>query len=109
LKKNALTHTLLSVIALHPYIEPPPAQAQSGSPRELFIEPGIQSLRKPDGTIQMYGKVVVDMRTGRTWGFPTGPIYPYPSNSVSDKPVTTHPFELGKFAFEDIDNKDIDK
>jgi len=112
MRKDTLTHTLLAVIALaltviavRPYIEPAPAQAQSDSPRPFFIEPGVQMLRKPDGTVQVYGKVVIDMRTGKIWGFPTGTLDPYPTNALDDKPITSHPFALGKFAFEDLDNK----
>jgi hypothetical protein len=44
---------------------------------------------------------VVDMRTGKVWGFPTSTTDTYPVNLADSKPRTSHPFALGKFAFED--------
>jgi hypothetical protein len=44
----------------------------------------------------------VDMRSGKIWGFPTLAPQSYPSNGLQNKPPTSHPFELGRFAFEDI-------
>jgi hypothetical protein len=93
----------LTAIAVRPYFDPAPALAQSGAERSLYIEPGVQMLRPPDGSGQVYGKVVVDLRTGKIWGFPTGTLDPYPSNPMDNKPVTSRPFALGKFAFEEID------
>jgi hypothetical protein len=108
--KNALTNFLLFTIAIaliaiavRPYIYPAPAQAQSMSANSLYIEPGVQMLRAPNGSGQVYGKMVVDLRTGKIWGFPTGTLDAYPSNPMDNKPTTSHPFALGKFAFEDID------
>jgi len=79
MKKLSLTNTLLTIIAvalttiaIHPYLQPAPARAEGLSARPLYIEPGVQMLRKPDGSTQVYGKVVVDLRTGKIWGFPTG-------------------------------------
>ncbi len=110
MKKEVLTHTLLLVIAtalatiaVRPYLQPPPAKAESIPSRPLYVEPGIQLLRKPDGTLQVYGKVMIDMRTGTIWGFPTGTFDSYPSNPLQVKPITTHPIELGRFALEDTD------
>jgi hypothetical protein len=110
MRKDALTNTLLTVIAIafiaiavRPYIEPAPAQAQSGLAHPFYIEPGVQMLRQPDGTGQIYGRVVVDLRTGKIWGFPTYTLDPYPTNPLEGKPTTSHPFLLGKFAFEDTD------
>jgi hypothetical protein len=45
----------------------------------------------------------VDLRTGKIWGFPTMTTDPYPFNALNSKPQTSHPFELGRFAFEDMD------
>ena len=110
MRKETLTNLLLSfiaialaAIALHPYLQPVPALAQSGSAHALYIEPGVQMLRAPDGSGQVYGKVVVDLRTGKIWGFPTGSMDPYPSNPMSSKPSVSRPMELGKFAFEELD------
>ena len=60
-------------------------------------------LRAPDGSKQVYGKVVVDLRNGKIWGFPTLSSDPYPSYAMDSKPQTSQPFLLGKFAFEDMD------
>ena len=113
MRKETLTNTLLAVIAIalvaiaiHPYLQPAPVQAQTPLIHPLYIEPGVQMLRKPDGSVYVYGKVVVDLRNGKIWGFPTGTLDPYPSNPTYDKPFTTHPFELGAFALEDVDKPD---
>jgi len=95
--------TSLVTIALHPYIAPPPVAAQSVEGR-VFIEPGVYMLRAPDGSQQVLGKVVVDLRSGNIWGFPTFSQNPYPvSASTRMPPPTSHPFLLGKFALADMD------
>jgi hypothetical protein len=91
----------LVVIAVRPIFAPRTAEAQS-SVYPLYIEPGSEMLRTPDGTTQVYGKVMVDMRTGKVWGFPTNAPQSYPSNGLQNKPATSRPFELGRFALEDI-------
>jgi hypothetical protein len=110
MKKPTITDILLSVIAISltaiaikPYVKPQLAQAQSEHPYPLYIEPGTQMLRAPDGSKQFYGRVMIDMRTGKVWGFPTGGTDTYPTNSMDSKPQVSHPFVLGRFAFEDID------
>jgi hypothetical protein len=110
MRKDTLTNTLLAliavaliVIAVRPYIAPAPAQAQSAAPYPFYIEPGVQMLHRAGVTENIYGRVVIDMRSGKIWGFPTGTIDTYPSNSLDEKPVTSHPLYLGKFAFEEIE------
>jgi hypothetical protein len=110
MRKDATTNFLLMLIAIaliaiaiRPYLAPDPVHAQSGSAYPFYIEPGTQMLRAPDGSQQVYGRVVVDMRTGKVWGFPTFTADTYPVNSAESKPRTSHPFVLGKFAFEDTD------
>ena len=93
----------LITIAIRPYLAPQPVQAQSGDPYPFYIEPGTKMLRAPDGSRQVYGRVIVDMRTGKVWGFPTFTPDTYPVNGADSKPQTSHPFVLGKFAFEDTD------
>jgi hypothetical protein len=90
----------LFAIAVRPVIAPPAAEAQS-TVYPLYIEPGSELLRSPDGTTQVYGKVMVDLRTGKIWGFPTLAPQSYPSNQLQNKPQTSRPFELGRFALED--------
>jgi hypothetical protein len=109
MRRHDLTIVLLSIIAaalvgiaVRPIFAPRTAEAQS-TVYPLYIEPGSEMLRKPDGTTQVYGKVMVDMRTGKIWGFPTNAPQSYPSNGLQNKPPTSRPFELGRFALEDID------
>lgn len=92
----------LASIALHPYVTPPVAQAQSSVLYPLFIEPGTAMLRAPDGSQQVLGKVVVDLRNGNIWGFPTQNGDPYPSNGMQTSPQVSHPFLLGKYALSDM-------
>jgi hypothetical protein len=76
-----------------------PAFAQSSSEDPIYIEPGVRMLRAPDGSRQVLGKVVVDLRTGNVWGFPTTTDQPYPVDVTSQQPPTSKPFLLGKFDF----------
>jgi hypothetical protein len=109
MRRENLTLALLFVIAIalvaiavRPILAPRAAEAQSGSIYPFYIEPGSELLRAPDGSKQVYGKVVVDMRTGKIWGFPTLAPQSYPANQLQSKAPTSRPFELGRFAFEDI-------
>ena len=79
---------------------PDPVYAQSPD-TDFFFEPGVFLVRAADNSQQVYAKVVVDLRNGRVWGFPTLTPLPYPSDPVYSKPQTSHPFELGRFALED--------
>jgi hypothetical protein len=92
---------LLVVIALRPMLTTAPVQAQSADVSPFYIEPGYQMLRAPDGSRQVYGKVVVDLRNGKIWGFPTQAEQPYPIDNLGKTPPTSHPFLLGTFAFSD--------
>jgi len=110
MQRNTCTNFLLLIIALalvaiavRPYIAPRAVSAQSSSPYPLYFEPGTQMLRAPDGSKQLYGRVVVDMRNGKVWGFPTNTPDTYPANQMDTKPQVSRPFYLGRFAFEDVD------
>ena len=89
---------ILGFLALQPFFRPVPAQAQS-DPSNWYIEPGITTIRKIDGSYLGDGKVVIDRKTGDVWGFPTfvsGALYPVdPINS----PATSKATYLGKFDF----------
>lgn len=93
----------LVAIAIEPLVRPHPAQAQVMADYPLYFEPGVFLLRAPDGTSQIYGKVAIDMKTGRIWGFPTYGQQPYPVDVASTKPPTSKPMVLGRFALEDTD------
>jgi len=92
----------LLMIALRPYIVPAPVRADA-TPFPFYIEPGTQMLRAPDGSKQVYGRVVIDMRTGKVWGFPTYTADVYPVNTTDAKPSNSKPFVLGKFAVDDTE------
>ena len=79
------------------------SHAENAAPYPVFIEPGVVMLKSSDGSKQLYGRMVVDLRTGKIWGFPTITTDPYPFDALNSKPQTSHPFELGRFAFEDMD------
>ena len=109
-RRNVLTNALLGVIAMalvviaaRPYVSPVPVAADSSAAHAFYIEPGVQMLRYPDGTGQVYGKVVVDLRSGKIWGFPTGTTDSYPSYPLDSKPAVSKPVALGRFAFEDTE------
>jgi hypothetical protein len=89
---------LLAAIAFRPILRPSVASAQVDE-RRIYIEPRTTTLRKPDGTAQMEGKVVVDLRTGNIWGFPTLTSAPYPVDTSRTEPPVSSPMYLGKFDF----------
>ena len=113
MRREALTNTLLAVIAvalvaiaLRPYIAPQPAHAESQSAHEFYFEPGVQLIRQPGFAPQVTGKVVVDLRTGRIWGFPIGTLDSYPSDPINGTPVNSRPILLGRYALDEIDTLD---
>jgi hypothetical protein len=110
MKNDSLTKLLLFIIALalisialRPFVTPGAAHAEGSAGYPVYIEPGVQMLKTADGSKQLYGRVVVDLRTGKIWGFPTITTDPYPFNALNSKPQVSRPFELGRFAFEDMD------
>jgi hypothetical protein len=62
---SVMAIAFLIAIAICPYVARAPAQAQSGAAYPVFIEPDVQMLKSADGNKQLYGRVVVDLRTGR--------------------------------------------
>jgi hypothetical protein len=48
----------LIVIAARPFLMPHAAQSQTSAPHAVYIEPGTQTLRSPDATQQVYGRMV---------------------------------------------------
>ena len=88
----------LAIIAARPIFQlaPVPAHAESA-----LVEPGYTTIRKPDGTSQMLGKVFIDMRTGDIWGFPTLSQSPYPIDATQAKPPKSSPMYLGKFMLDE--------
>ncbi|MBV8672037.1 MAG: hypothetical protein JOZ33_01265 [Acidobacteriaceae bacterium] len=93
----------LVAIAIEPLLKPRPTEAQVMADYPLYFEPGVFLLRAPDGTSQIYGKMAIDLRTGKIWGFPTYGQQPYPVDISTTKPITSRPVLLGRFAIEDTD------
>ncbi len=98
--KWLLLLTLMVLIAdlTKPFWSPgaPVVQAQSSN-YPIYIEPGVTMLRAPDGSRQVLGKVVIDLRNGDVWGFPTTVQQPFPIDVTQQKPPTSTPFRLGRF------------
>jgi hypothetical protein len=91
---------LLAVIAAGTLRAPAPVMAQTPDV-DYFFEPGTYMVRSPDNSQQVYSKVVVDLRNGRIWAFPTLTVQPYPTDPINGKPQVSHPFLVGRFALED--------
>jgi hypothetical protein len=89
---------LLGVVAFRPLARPASVRAQSDF-SYLYVEPGTTTLRRPDGTQQTEGKMVVDMRTRDIWGFPTMYATPYPVDIAHSQPPVSSPIYLGRFDF----------
>jgi hypothetical protein len=87
----------LAILALSPILAPAHVQAQSTTYDSFYVEPGTTLLRKPDGSIQVEGKVMINLKTGEIWGFPTFTNTPYPVNSTGAKPPVSEPMYLGRF------------
>jgi hypothetical protein len=68
----------LLAIAVRPIFIPKTVRAESHAEHRLFIEPGVQVLHTSDLSRNVYGRVVIDLRTGDVWGLPTPPGDPYP-------------------------------
>ncbi len=90
---------LLAAVVFRPIVQPAPVRAQVEEGYPFYVEPGYTMIRKPDGTAQMYGKVVIDMRSGDIWGFPTLAQGPYPVDTAKPTPPKSYPMYLGKFMF----------
>jgi hypothetical protein len=95
----------LIVIVFRPLATPPLVEAQTGAPYPFYIEPGYLMLRSPDGSQQVLGKMVIDMRNGKIWGFPTLGDSPYPVDIMTKTPPTSHPIFLGRLAFADTEKQ----
>ena len=88
----------LTAIAARPLFHPRAVAAQAtGNEDPFYVEPGVYMLRMPAGG-QVLGKVMVNLRTGGVWGFPTTSNDPYPMSPIDSKQMVSHPIPLGRFA-----------
>ena len=98
----------LGMIALRPTVQPGVVMAQSDY-SFLYVEPKTTLLRKPDGSAQLEGKMVIDMRNGDIWGFPTLSSTPYPVDTLRSTPPVSTPMYLGKFDFSKMTSAEKEK
>lgn len=94
----AFIAVLLVMILMRPTLQPPVVHAQQ-EVYPFYVEPGFTTIRKPDGSLQTYGKVVIDMRNGDIWGFPTVAQQSYPVDTTKAAPRKSYPVYLGQFVF----------
>ncbi|HUI79168.1 MAG TPA: hypothetical protein VLY24_14685 [Bryobacteraceae bacterium] len=92
---------LLGIVAIRPIAHPVVVPAQSDA-AHLYIEPGVATLRNPNGLEQLQGKMMIDLRNGNAWGFPTLLAAPYPVDTTTSKPPASEPMYLGRFDFAKI-------
>jgi hypothetical protein len=79
----------LSAIAVHLYVAPPAVEAQSGSAHSLYFEPGTFTLRAPDASRSVLGKVAVDLRNSNI-RVPPLQTDPYPAPGIDTNPPVSH-------------------
>ncbi|SDF07645.1 hypothetical protein [Terriglobus roseus] len=91
----------LMVLAARPYIAPTSVHADADSADPIYVEPGVHMIRIAKGGGQVLGKVMVNLRTGNVYGFPTTTSDPYPASPLDNKPQVSHAIPLGRFALEE--------
>lgn len=82
---------LLAVLVVQTAMRPATVQAQS-SPRNLYVEPGLTSIRNPDGPSEVQGKLMIDLNTGEVWGFPI--VFTSSNRTPVSKPVYLGQYDL---------------
>ena len=70
-------------------------QAQVGN-GPWYVEPRTVLVPDADGG-QVQGKVMIDLRNGDIWGFPTRSILPYPVDPLRKELPVVKPVYLGRF------------
>ena len=88
----------LAVLAASELARPIPATAASHSDDFMYLhfDEKIRKLNAPDGSSSVLGRMVIDLRNGDVWGFPTDPLG-YPRRPVEMKPGYSEPMYLGHF------------
>jgi hypothetical protein len=84
---------LLLVLALRPATS---AQAQEAH-GNWYVEPRSVLLPSEDSATKVSGKVMINLRTGDIWGFPTNSVLPYPVDPLGKTPPVVKPVYLGRF------------
>ena len=83
---------LLGVLALQPFLSPAAVKAESEA-ASLFIEPGLTRIPGQGPNSDTMGKLVIDLRTGEAWGFPT--MFTNYRESAISKPVYIGRMDFG--------------
>lgn len=87
----------LSILALRSQVRTVRAQSDSFT-ANVYVEPGTVAIRSTDGGTVGEGKMMIDLKTGDVWGFPTtSSASPYPIDPNSTKPPLSKPIYLGRF------------
>lgn len=86
----------LAVLAFRPAFWPAAVQAQTDSPR-FYVEPGNTLIQKPGGELQLQGRMMIDLRNGDIWGFPTNTDLPYPVDFINNTAPVIGAVYLGRF------------
>jgi hypothetical protein len=96
---KVLACAALALLAIREFRAPETASAQMPT-RSYYIEPGTVEIPIAGGGNAL-GKIVVNLDTGETYGFPVfGPKLPYPGYQVSEwAPLVSKPVYLGRFDF----------
>lgn len=99
---------VLSGVAVVEKIGSPPGVVAEPEPaRRLFIEPGTHLIPTLDGG-SSYGKIVTDLDTGETWGFPTQGKSPFPGYQIAkNDPLTVNAVYLGRWNLSGLNRKSI--
>jgi hypothetical protein len=87
---------LLGAVAIQPLLNPVPVRAQTESPN-LYIEPGLTRIPDAHGA-ETLGKLVIDLKTGDTWGFPM-------IVTAYREPAVSKPVFIGRFDFSAMKRK----
>lgn len=82
---------LLAALVVQSATRPAPVHAQSNA-RNLYVEPGLTSMRSPDGPSEVQGKLMIDLNSGDVWGFPI--VF-----TSSNKTPVSKPVYLGQYDF----------
>jgi hypothetical protein len=87
-----LCAVFLLILILRPAAQ---VQAQAGN-GPWYVEPRTVLVTDADGG-QVQGKVMIDLRNGDIWGFPTKSMLPYPVDPLRKDSPVVKPVYLGRF------------
>lgn len=93
---------LLGVLALGQLVRPQTAGAEGRIPYTLLqFDQSLSQIQSSKGTV--IGRVAIDLRTGRVYGFPTDAVG-YPRNPAKEETAMSDPILLGQFNLDKLPN-----